>query len=147
MTEKSDTEIQRKPKGSVKTTPGVILDVAERLFALKGIEGVSLRQIGAAAGSSNHFAVQYHFGSKAELVRAIFERRLPDLERRRARLLMDVKRAGLLEDPRALMGVLLRPLIDQTDAEGHYSYASFLRNIVREGADDLHRAGQDLAPL
>ena len=52
---------------------------AERLFALRGIDGVSLRQIAAEAGSANTSAVHYHFGSKGGLIAAIFRHRLPQL--------------------------------------------------------------------
>jgi AcrR family transcriptional regulator len=52
---------------------------AERLFALRGIDGVSLRQIAAEAGSANNSAVHYHFGSKPRLIAAIFHHRLPQL--------------------------------------------------------------------
>ena len=45
---------------------------AERLFALHGIDGVSLRQIASEAGSANNSAVHYHFGSKEGLIGAIF---------------------------------------------------------------------------
>jgi AcrR family transcriptional regulator len=50
-----------------------IVLAAERLFAERGLDGVSLREIGAAVGNANNSAVQYHFGSKDQLVRAIFE--------------------------------------------------------------------------
>jgi AcrR family transcriptional regulator len=52
---------------------------AERLFAIHGIEGVSLRQIAVEAGSGNNSAVHYHFGSKDGLIAAIFQHRLPQL--------------------------------------------------------------------
>lgn len=52
---------------------------AERLFALHGIDGVSLRQIAADAGSANNSAVHYHFGSKKGLIQAIFHHRLPQI--------------------------------------------------------------------
>jgi AcrR family transcriptional regulator len=52
---------------------------AERLFAVHGIDGVSLRQIAAEAGSANNSAVQYHFGSKSGLITAIFLHRLPQI--------------------------------------------------------------------
>ena len=59
-----------------------IILAAERLFAERGPD-VSMREISAAAGSRNHTAVQYHFGSKEQLIRAIFEYRNPRLEDRR----------------------------------------------------------------
>src|SRR3954471_12119449 len=56
-----------------------IVLAGERLFALHGIDGVSLRTIALAAGSSNNSAVHYYFGSKGGLIGAIFEHRLPQL--------------------------------------------------------------------
>ena len=56
-----------------------IVLAAERLFSLHGIDGVSLRQISAEAGSANNSAVHYHFGSKDGLIGAIFRHRLPRL--------------------------------------------------------------------
>ena len=38
-----------------------MLDVAERLFASKGIDKVSLREIVRASGQSNLSAAHYHF--------------------------------------------------------------------------------------
>ena len=56
-----------------------IVVAAERLFALHGIDGVSLRQIASEAGSANNSAVHYHFGSKEGLIGAIFRHRLPQV--------------------------------------------------------------------
>ena len=61
------------------STKEQIVLAAERLFAEHGIDGVSLRQIGVAAGNGNNSAVQYHFGTKDRLVQAVFEYRLPRL--------------------------------------------------------------------
>jgi cytochrome P450 len=52
----------------------VILATTERLFAERGIHAVSNRQISEAAGQGNSAAVGYHFGTKADLVRAIARR-------------------------------------------------------------------------
>jgi AcrR family transcriptional regulator len=51
-----------------------ILDVAEELFAEKGIVATSLRALTKAAGV-NLAAVHYHFGSKEALLDAVLERR------------------------------------------------------------------------
>lgn len=45
--------------------------VARRLFAERGVDGVTVRDIAEAAGQKNHGAVSYHFGSKETLVREI----------------------------------------------------------------------------
>ena len=69
------------------STKEQIVLAAERLFAERGIDGVSLRQIGTAAGNGNNSAVQYHFGSKERLLLAVFEYRLPWLNERGAFLI------------------------------------------------------------
>ena len=60
-----------------------LVEAAERLFARNGITQVTLEEISIEAGSANTAAVHYHFGSRDELIRAVFERRLPELDRRR----------------------------------------------------------------
>jgi AcrR family transcriptional regulator len=63
-----------------------LLDAAEALFAEHGFAETSLRAITTQA-RANLAAVHYHFGSKDELLRAVFARRLQALnEERLARL-------------------------------------------------------------
>lgn len=45
--------------------------VACRLFAERGVDGVTVREIAEAAGQKNHAAVGYHFGSKEALIREL----------------------------------------------------------------------------
>ncbi|MBH0781092.1 TetR/AcrR family transcriptional regulator [Nocardia bovistercoris] len=56
------------------STREAIITAAERLFAERGIAAVSNRQVSEAAGQGNNTAVGYHFGAKADLVRAIVRR-------------------------------------------------------------------------
>jgi AcrR family transcriptional regulator len=63
-----------------------LLDAAERLFAARGVDAVSLREITAAA-DANVAAVNYHFGSKDNLVREVFARRLQPINAERQSLL------------------------------------------------------------
>jgi AcrR family transcriptional regulator len=132
---------------AVAATRAQILDAAEHLFALEGIETVSLRRIGVAAGAANHFAVQYHFGDKAQLMRAIFERRLPALEARRVKRLAALDAQGRADDVRTLMDILLRPLAEEVDADGRHRYAAFLLGLHRQGAFDVRANASDLAPV
>jgi AcrR family transcriptional regulator len=44
------------------------------LYAQKGIDGVSLREIGVSSGAKNSGVMQYHFGSKLGLLGAIMEK-------------------------------------------------------------------------
>jgi AcrR family transcriptional regulator len=72
------------------TTRGLILAAAERLFAEHGVVAVSNRQVSEAAGQGNNAAVGYHFGSKADLVRAIARRHLARIEDRRQRMVTEI---------------------------------------------------------
>ena len=82
----------------VEHTRGRILTAAERLFAEHGVIAVSNRQISEAAGQGNNTAVGYHFGTKADLVRAIIQRHAAPMEERRAQLLDRYARSTELRD-------------------------------------------------
>ena len=93
-----------------------LLDAAQRLYARRGLDAVSLREINQAAGARNATAVQYHFGGRAGIVRAIFARYLPDVEARRHALLDAYESSESSgtdasgDRVRTLAGALVRPL-------------------------------------
>src|SRR3546814_1363010 len=58
-----------------EATRVLLIEAAERLFATRGIDGVTLAQIQLAAGQSNSSVIGYHFGSKDGLVQAILDRK------------------------------------------------------------------------
>lgn len=66
-----------------------LMDVAERLFAERGFEGVGVRELTTAAGA-NLGAITYHFGSKEELLVQTFLRRFRPTNEERARRLQAV---------------------------------------------------------
>ncbi|HWU07749.1 MAG TPA: TetR family transcriptional regulator [Streptomyces sp.] len=68
-----------------------ILCAAERLFAEHGVHVVSNRRVSEAAQQGNNAAVGYHFGTKADLVRAITRKHCGQIEETRARLLAGMK--------------------------------------------------------
>ena len=127
-------------------TDQALIEAAEQLFAEHGIEAASLRQIATAAGSANSFAVQYHFGGRDELVTAIFEHRLGQMERRRVEMLAELDPAR--RDLRALLDISWRPLVEQVDARGRHSYAAFLMSLRRSQRGlDRRLAAAGLAPV
>jgi AcrR family transcriptional regulator len=121
---------QSRP-ASARSTKERLLTTAERLFALHGIEGVSLRQIGAAAGIGNNSAVQYHFGSKEGLARAILLHRLPHLIQRRK--VLGLRAAA--DDLRAVVEAHLLPVIEEAEDESSY-YTMFLVQLMHYGMDE-----------
>ncbi|MEH6567561.1 MAG: TetR family transcriptional regulator [Halioglobus sp.] len=50
-----------------------LLLTAMRLYARKGLHGVSLRSISAAAGSKNSAAMHYHFSNRAGVIAALID--------------------------------------------------------------------------
>jgi len=109
------------------STKEQIVLAAERLFAERGYEGVSLREIGAAAGSGNNSAVQYHFGSKERLVVAIFENRLTYIDDRRAILIAQLEP----RDIRAWVECYVLPLLEQGEIDGSH-YMSFIAAVEHQ---------------
>lgn len=112
-------------------TRAALLETAEAMFAEKGIDGVSLRQIGVAAGSANANVVGYHFGTKEALVKATLLRGRSTIEARRAQLLERADRDGRAGDLSALLEALCRPLFEHRNANGRHTYAVFLWHISR----------------
>ncbi|MYM64003.1 TetR/AcrR family transcriptional regulator [Pseudomaricurvus sp. HS19] len=117
-----------------------IMEAAETLFAQSGIEGVSLRQIGAAIGSSNTSVVAYHFGSKEALVEAIFHYRLPAIDARRRELLQEALGAGNGNDPLTLLRAIWLPLFEQVNETGQHSYAGFMSMLMYSTVGDIRLA-------
>jgi AcrR family transcriptional regulator len=88
-------------------TRAAILDAAERLYADRGFSDVTLRDIVAAAGV-NLAAVNYHFGSKDELIAELFVTRSIATNRERLSELKAVEAAG---GGRADIDAVLRALV------------------------------------
>lgn len=120
--------------GSVTgSTADRLLDAAERLVAERGVEGVSLRAVNAAAGT-NVAAVHYHFGSKDALLEAVMRRRMDRLATLRLAMLR-----ALGEHPsppvRAVVEALVAPLAELSeDAAGPgRAYVRFLAALRAAG--------------
>lgn len=75
-----------------------ILACAERLFAERGFDVTSLRTITAEA-EVNLAAVNYHFGTKDELIREVLRRRIEPLNRERVDMLENCETAAGSEGP------------------------------------------------
>lgn len=104
-----------------------LLEVAERLFAEHGPDGVSLRDIAREAGQRNNSAVHYHFGGRRELVTEVFRRRMEPINSRREQQLQEADRTGESARLDRLVEIMLLPLADHVRGGGSGStYAQFM---------------------
>ncbi|MER7787198.1 helix-turn-helix domain-containing protein [Streptomyces sp. NPDC097640] len=116
----------------VSATRELILTAAERLFAERGVYAVSNRQVSEAAGQGNNAAVGYHFGTKADLVRAIARKHAGEIERIRGRLLAGI---GDSDDIRDWVACLVRPVPEHLAELGSPTwYARFCAQVMTDPA-------------
>jgi AcrR family transcriptional regulator len=114
-------------------TREAILTVAERMFAEHGVFAVSNRQVSEAAGQGNNTAVGYHFGTKADLVRAIARRHSAPIEELRQQMLADVAEGST--DVRDWISCLVRPVTEHLDAVGSPTwFARFGAQVMTDPA-------------
>jgi AcrR family transcriptional regulator len=113
------------------STKDRILGAAEELFAQHGFGGTSLRQVTSRA-DVNIAAVNYHFGSKENLVNEVFRRRMDDMSAQRLSRL----KAAQADNPGALEPILaafVEPALAL--AQDRNGGAAFIRVIARAYAE------------
>ena len=123
--------MQRTPlRRDARNSRERLILTAERLFAERGIDGVSLRELNQAAGQKNVSGLQYHFGTKADLLAAVFAHRQPEIEARRQAMLAEMKAAGEMSDLRLLLGAMVVPFAEQLDSgRNERGYVRFIAQL------------------
>jgi len=124
-----------------------LLLTAERLFAQRGIDAVSVREILNEAGQRNKNAAQYYFGGREGLITALVTARSDALNRRREVLLDEVESSERRNDLRALCTVLVAPLAEALDDPDNH-FLGFLaryqldhsRTVLSRAVDRVHTA-------
>ena len=103
---------------------------AEELMAERGVEGVSMREIGRAAGAANIAAPQYHFRDRAGVIAAILEKHTPGVSTLRHELL-DAYEAAPTDELRDLVAALVRPAAAKlVDPDGGREYLRIYAELV-----------------
>jgi AcrR family transcriptional regulator len=115
-----------------QSTRESILFAAERMFAEHGIDSVSLRDIGLAAGQKNNGAVQYHFGDRDNLVLQIVAYREQSTEDVRAKLLKEIRESASTPTVRDHVRAFVMSLATLLDQD-NYFLRFFSRLYVERG--------------
>jgi AcrR family transcriptional regulator len=124
--------------GTQFSTKDRILGSAEELFALHGFAGTSLRQVTTRA-DVNIAAVNYHFGSKENLVNEVFRRRMD---------VMTAARLGQLETAlqqspgklEAVLAAFVEPALAMAqDGQGGGAFVRVIARAYAEKNDNLRK--------
>lgn len=127
---------------SAEDTRRSLMSAAERLFAERGVDAVSLREINRSAGQRNASALQYHFGDRQGLLRAIVRKHEGEVEARRHALL-DQWEGGSSAELRDLAAALVRPAAAKlSDPDGGPEYLRIMGQIY--GRPDPEFSSQSL---
>ncbi len=113
------------------STKDRILHAAEDLFAQQGFASTSLRQVTSRA-DVNIAAVNYHFGSKDNLVNEVFRRRMDEMSAQRLQALRQAGETspGQLEP---ILAAFIEPAL--AIAQDRHGGAAFIRVIARAYAE------------
>lgn len=111
-----------------------ILNSAEKLLAERGVARTSLRAITSAA-DVNLASVHYHFGSKAGLLEAIFERRIRPMNLERLRQLEELEKQYKDAIPlESLIQAFIEPALGLS-RDSRYGGKHFIRLLGRTYTD------------
>ncbi|PZP61850.1 MULTISPECIES: TetR/AcrR family transcriptional regulator [Pseudoxanthomonas] len=123
--------------GTQFSTKDRILGAAEELFALHGFAGTSLRQVTTRA-DVNIAAVNYHFGSKENLVNEVFRRRMDVMTAARLGQLEEaLKRPGELEP---ILAAFVEPALAMAqDGQGGGAFVRVIARAYAEKNDNLRK--------
>lgn len=115
-------------------TRAQLIRAAERLFAERGVEAVSLREINREADQRNATALQYHFGDRPGLLHAILEKHEPAIEKSRHALLDEIEKN---DEPalRSLALALVLPASEKlSDRDGGRAYLRIVAQLINHSA-------------
>lgn len=122
-------------------------DAAQRLFALRGADGVTVQEIVAAAGQRNNASMHYHFGSKKDLLKELVLDGAKLIDAQRQQMLDRLEAEGALT-VRSLVEALAIPLLRLSEQTGQRTYIRMIANLqlsdrgfLREALEDTWNAG------
>ena len=120
------------------STKDRILGAAEELFAQFGFGGTSLRQVTGRA-DVNIAAVNYHFGSKENLINEVFRRRMDEMSQQRLAMLEQARREHPGELEPVLAAFVEPALALARDRQGGVAFIRVIARAYAEKNDGLRK--------
>ncbi len=108
------------------TAAEALKNAAMKLFAERGVDGVTVREIAAAAGQKNHGAVGYYFGSKQELIRQLVVDGAQLIDERRNNELDTLETSGQPVTTNDIVKIIVYPSIILAEAGTEECYNRFI---------------------
>jgi AcrR family transcriptional regulator len=107
-----------------------LMTAAERTFGEQGLHSVSLQSLAVHAGQANKYAVQYHFGSREEIINAVFAVRFTAIEERR-RYYLEIANEREAEISLETIGtIIMLSFAEQVGDGGRQSFARFFLQFL-----------------
>jgi len=119
-----------------------LIDAARVLFAERGIEGVSMREVGRSADQRNNNAVQYHFGDREALLLAVLAPHHERVGARRAALLDELE-AQATPSMRSLASALVRPSAAMLEDAAGRNYLRIVAELIADPVNVRRRGPFD----
>lgn len=120
-----------------------LLETAQRLFAERGIDAVSMREIAREAGHRNNSALQYHFGTKEALLQAILDAGMQEVNLLRNDYVDRLFTTGRHTELRALVEALVWPLATRLLTKKRNTYNRFLAAAQIHPDSDLRASSSE----
>jgi AcrR family transcriptional regulator len=119
-----------------------ILKTAERLFAERGFNGVSVRQL-AGAANVNIASIGYHFRNKEGLLAEVYRRHCEPMIEERLRGLKAAARLAGTARVKAIIEAFVRPALQQVDVEEGETFIRLRAVLSGENSELLEKLVAD----
>lgn len=121
----------------MQDTKSALVRAAERLFAEKGLGGVSVKEITRAAGARNESALHYHFGGLDALIKEVFASRYREIEQARFARLAELSANKNGVGIEAVLEASIAPFMAACLQEDGRLYARFCVQLATDPRFDI----------
>jgi AcrR family transcriptional regulator len=131
----NDAQVRTLRSDTLQTRQ-TLVKAAERLFAIHGIDAVSMNEITREAGQKNKSALNYHFGSREALLQAVLDRHAPQVTAEREAMLDNLSRQETVTLPDVVKALILPLAAKMQDEDGGVAYLRINAQLL--GNADMH---------